>query len=233
MQPKLGCVRQEKAGDRSRKKISGVGDEVRADTPPAPAELSPEPRAAPKHVQKLATAKAAAKSELERDPNRSDNDIAFVAGCEPRIVYRLRVSLGLPRRSRGHKYLASELFNIPAGLVDLLRSNRLNLKEDRHLQAAHKIADAVASQYVPHDLMDEDEVVAMHDAIDRLAENPDPVAVQLDKIEQEMRDRAAHVQAVHWSDHHRQKADCYPVHPIVWEPIHIQGLDPHLRDVIE
>lgn len=144
-----------------------------------------------------------------------------VADSPPRIL------------KRQYKPLATELYNLPSGLVDLLRKNRLNLRDPKGLRAAHKIADAIAKQYVPDDLMDDDEVQEMHDAIDKLAENPQPIESQLEAIEKELRERALDLQENHWSDHHREKQNMYPVHPIVLEPVSVEGLDPRLRDVVE
>lgn len=132
---------------------------------------------------------------------------------------------------RQFKPLATELYNLPAGLVDLLRKNKLCLNNPKHLRAAHKIADRItqmnneeAAKY-GDEIMDDDDVQAVHETLDRLAENSEPISTQLEAIEKEFQERALDLQENHWSEHHKQKANNYPVKPMVYEPVRLDGIE--------
>jgi hypothetical protein len=122
---------------------------------------------------------------------------------------------------RQYKPLASPIFNLPAGLIDCMEKNKLNLKMRKHRQAAHKIADMVAAVEIKHGNMDADEVEAMHAAIEQLAKNPKPIPEQLAEIRDEFERLSAEVRdgiidpetgektEDGWSQHHRDKVNNY------------------------
>jgi hypothetical protein len=127
---------------------------------------------------------------------------------------------------RQYKPLGTEIFNLPAGLIDCFCKNKLNLRKRAHLKAAHQILDKWAAREIPEENTDAEEVEAMHGSIDRLARCPRPIADQIEELRREFEIRAAEVRdgifdpntgemiEKGWSQHHRDKSNNYLLPPL-------------------
>lgn len=113
---------------------------------------------------------------------------------------------------RQYKPLESPIYNLPAGIVDKLVEKKINLRRKKDRQAAHYIIDRIGAIYLERDCMDADDIKAAHDAIDKLARDPNAMAMMIaehnDAMRQGFEQRAEEVQNG-WSQHHRDKVNCY------------------------
>ena len=125
---------------------------------------------------------------------------------------------------RDYKPLESELLELPASLVDALEPLNLGVAAD-HFKA-HELCDLVPADEDEHFEDHLDRLGQYHRVLWRLAEKKLIVADELKRLAGDRDRLAAEVQAG-WSQHHRDKQNCYYAPPLtLCQPLAKSGNEP-------